>query len=591
MRLRRLWIKHFRGIRTLDWTLPAQGRLQVLVGPGDSGKSTILDAIHYLLGDRWSIPFSDDDFYDVDVESPIAVRALLTDLTPDLLRESAFGLWLSGVDDEGQVHPEPTDDLLPGLLTQLSVDSTLEPRWSVTRHDGTSQPVSAGQRKAFSTFRVDDRTDTQLRWTRNSALGRMSAKEGADRRALSAASRAARDALAQQENSSLEELAKKVQDAANALGGGRFHDVKAGLDTSRSSMGAALALYEGVVPLTSYGLGSRRLMSLTVQQLATEGRAVALVDELEHGLEPHRAVQLLRHLAADDEYAHVLVSTHSPVVVEQADLQDLATVQNRDGLVTVTSLGGDAQVLQRLQRGRPSSFLARRVVIGEGKTEHGVLLECVQHWDGERAAAGLSSAAGEGVVLQEGAGGSEVGPRAQTMSELGYAVAGLCDNDVRTDDVGLDAAAAAGVLVVRWEDGNHIEAQVCSQIGIVGLQSFVSLGEALRHHANTVLDDLRVQGLPAHYDTLHVETWVAEHSLDEVRAWIVAAAVQRKWFKDVDSGRALGRWIIEHYDRPGLAATTERLERIRSFIYPPAAEDLTVPEAVAAPTDGTLADG
>jgi len=132
---------------------------------------------------------------------------------------------------------------------------------------------------------------------------------------------------------------------------------------------------------------------------------------------------------------------------------------------------------------------------------------------------------------------------------------------------------------------------VCSQIGIVGLQSFVSLGEALRHHANTVLDDLRVQGLPAHYDTLHVETWVAEHSLDEVRAWIVAAAVQRKWFKDVDSGRALGRWIIEHYDRPGLAATTERLERIRSFIYPPAAEDLTVPEAVAAPTDGTLADG
>ena len=587
MRLQRLWIENFRGIRTLDWTLPTTGRLQVLVGPGDTGKSTILDAVHYLLGDRWNIPFSDDDFHNIDVESPIIIRALLTDLPPALLKESAFGLWLSGVDSQGEVHPEPTDDLQPGLMTQLSVDSTLEPRWSVTRHDGAAQPLSASQRRSFSTFRVDDRTDTQLRWSRSSALGRMSAKEGADRRALAAASRAARDALAQQENSSLDELAKKVQDAANALGGGRFHDVKAGLDTSRSSMGAGLALYEGVVPLASYGLGSRRLMSLTVQQLATEGRAVALVDELEYGLEPHRAVQLLRHLAADDDYAHVLVSTHSPVVVEQADLEHLATVQNRDGLVTVTSLGGDAQVLQRLRRGRPSSFLARRVVIGEGKTEHGVLLECAQHWDGKREADGLSSAAGEGVAIQDGGGGAEVGPRAQAMSELGYTVAGLCDNDDRTVDARLSDAVAAGALIVRWEDGNHIEAQVCSHLEIGGLQKFVMLGETLRHHANTVLGDLRAHGLPAHHDVLNVEAWVKESSLAAVRAWIVAAAVNRKWFKDVDSGRELGRWIIEHYDRPALAATVERLERIRSFIYPTSADDLALPGVAAVPADGT----
>ena len=56
------------------------------------------------------------------------------------------------------------------------------------------------------------------------------------------ASRAARDALVDHENSSLSELAVKVQERANKIGGGRFCDVRPGLDTSRSSMGAAPAL-------------------------------------------------------------------------------------------------------------------------------------------------------------------------------------------------------------------------------------------------------------------------------------------------------------------------------------------------------------
>jgi len=74
------------------------------------------------------------------------------------------------------------------------------------------------------------------------------------------------------ENSSLSELAVKVQERANKIGGGRFCDVRPGLDTSRSSMGAALALYEDAIPLTSYGLGSRRLASLA----AATGRGLAV---------------------------------------------------------------------------------------------------------------------------------------------------------------------------------------------------------------------------------------------------------------------------------------------------------------------------
>ena len=123
-------------------------------------------------------------------------------------------------------------------------------------------------------------------------------------------------------------------------------------------MGAALALYEGAVPLTSFGLGTRRLTSLAAQQLAAVSNAIALVDELESGLEPHRSVRLLDFLTRDTGYDQVFVTTHSPVVVEQAEIASLATVQNRDGQCLVTHLGGASEVAQRIRRARPRRLRA-----------------------------------------------------------------------------------------------------------------------------------------------------------------------------------------------------------------------------------------
>lgn len=80
MKIRQLDIHNFRGIKSLSWKIPADQRLLVLVGPGDSGKSTVLDAIHYLLGDRWNIPVSDTDFHNVNLTEPIVLKAVLTDI-------------------------------------------------------------------------------------------------------------------------------------------------------------------------------------------------------------------------------------------------------------------------------------------------------------------------------------------------------------------------------------------------------------------------------------------------------------------------------------------------------------------------------
>lgn len=573
MRVRRLWIENFRGIRRLDWVLPTEQRLLALVGPGDSGKSTILDAIHYLLGDRWSIPFADTDFFGVSVDDPIVIRALLIDIPASLRKDTAFGLWLSGVDQDGEPQQDPEDEFEAALIVQLMVDASLEPRWAVVRLDGSEQFLTSSQRRAFSTFKVDDRTDAQLRWSRNSPLGRMSSEDGAERDALAAASRAARAALVDHENSTLADLAARVQDRANQIGGGSFADLKPGLDTSRSAMGAALALYEDVIPLTSFGLGSRRLTSLAVQQLAAGARSVAVIDELESGLEPHRAVRLMNYLLSDDGYSQVLVTTHSPVIVEQAQIENLATVQNEAGVVRVTSLGGASEPMLRVRRSRPSSLLARRVVVAEGKTEHGLLMECVEAWDAERVALGLSTSAGEGLAVQDGMGGSEVAPRVQALADLGFAVAGFLDNDDRSIDAAVAAAETAGVQMIRWDSGCKTETQICSQLSAKGLTAFLMLGVKQRSSEDTVLQDLNAVDPSKPVPSLDVEDWlILNFTLEEARERIAAGAANRKWFKEVEGGRALGRWVVKKYQKAQLAATVARLEEVRAFVYSAAAE-------------------
>ena len=72
MNIKRLKICHFRGIDQLDWDIA--GRLVCLIGPGDSTKSTILEAIELALTPRRSVSFDDADFYNADTDNLILIE-------------------------------------------------------------------------------------------------------------------------------------------------------------------------------------------------------------------------------------------------------------------------------------------------------------------------------------------------------------------------------------------------------------------------------------------------------------------------------------------------------------------------------------
>lgn len=570
MQIRRLDIENFRGIKNSTWIIPPNRELICLIGPGDSGKTTILDALYLTLGDRYLLNISDTDFYNCDSSTPICIRAVVTDLPQELLKESAFGLHMSGIDDAGAIYQDPSDEITPCLIIQLKIDSTHEPIWTVERMDGSeSTEIRSSSRSHLAVFKVDERVDVHLRWTNTSALGRLSRSGNSVLHAMASATRAAGLALAEYEDRDLAELTSKVQTKINEAGGGNFSSITPGLDVSISSSSGNLALYEENVPLTKYGLGSKRIAGLAIQQIASLNKSILLIDEIETGLEPHRLVRLMLYLRDDPDYSQVLLTTHSPIAVEQAMTENLAVVRSVDGMTTVNFLPDNNEAALKLRRSRPSSFLANKIIIAEGRTEEGILAEFISHWDSQRIRDGLSIASGEGVVVQDGESGGSASRRTIILNDLGYSTALFIDNDDRSVDEQVAKVVEKHIPVVRWEVGNSTEKQIVSCLPAELIDSFIQLALETRADAATVLSDLKQSGLPQECDALEYASWSA-HDIDanRVREIIAKTSVDKKWFKTVDGGKLLGRWLIENISHFNDTVVQFRLEDIKNIIYP-----------------------
>lgn len=130
-RIRHISIRNFRCIRQLDW-YPTPG-LNCLVGPGDSGKSSILDAIDYCLGARRTVSFTDADFYGLNVEQAVVIEITIGELDDGLKSMEAYGLYLRNFDSlTGAIDDEPERAGETVLTVRLKVESDLDPVWTLT---------------------------------------------------------------------------------------------------------------------------------------------------------------------------------------------------------------------------------------------------------------------------------------------------------------------------------------------------------------------------------------------------------------------------------------------------------------------------
>jgi putative ATP-dependent endonuclease of the OLD family len=133
MRIRRVDIQNFRGIKCASWRLPKDRNFLALIGPGDSTKTTLLTAIERTLHDRAGMTFVDTDFYGATVDEPIRIRVAVGDLPDQLITMDTFGTFLSGIDDGGEWSHDPANESERCVIVELLVEADLEPVWQSYR--------------------------------------------------------------------------------------------------------------------------------------------------------------------------------------------------------------------------------------------------------------------------------------------------------------------------------------------------------------------------------------------------------------------------------------------------------------------------
>ena len=462
--IRLVEIRNFRGIRSLTWA-PWPG-LNCLVGPGDSGKSTILDAVDLCLGARRSVQFSDADFHRGDIGYSINVSITLGDLPAGMRSMEAYGQFVRGWEPALEmVEDEPGADLETVLTVTLVVEADLEPVWSLhsdrAAAAGTVRNLNWTDRVAVAPLRIGGSAHVNLGWRRGSVLDRLSDERADTTAALVKAARDARRSFGTEADEQLKGVLAMVADVAGRAGIPLEGGAHAYLDAASVSFsGGTVSLHDGRgVPLAGLGTGSSRLMVAGLQKKAADRAGIVLVDELEHGLEPHRLIGLLGSLGSKDEApaSQVLATTHSPTAIRELAAPQLFIVRGVKGKVSVIPVGPYGDRVQGTMRMHPDAFLAPNVIVCEGASEVGLIRGLAYH----RASSGTAaSIAARGVSLVDAGGVSKIYDKAGAFQALGYRVMTVRDDDVRPDAAAEEAFEAAGGKVVYWRQGVALEQEL-----------------------------------------------------------------------------------------------------------------------------------
>jgi putative ATP-dependent endonuclease of OLD family len=467
-RIRKVEIRNFRAVQALDWC-PSPG-VNCLIGPGDSGKSTVLDAIDYCLGARRNLALADTDFHRLDVTQRIRIAVTLGDLPESMLSIETFGEYLRGFDAAtGVVEDEPRKGLETVLTTHFVVGADLEPIWSLFSDRTASVDPPRGlpwkDRAAIAPSRLGSHPSSNLSWTRGSVLNRLSDERAEINAELVQAAREARAGFGTKAAPQLATTLMTVTTTAKSLGVSVGGGATALLDAHSVSFGdGAISLHnEAGIPLRSLGTGSTRLLIAGLHRAAASTASIVLVDEIEYGLEPHRLTRLLGSLGTKEKNPplQVFMTSHSPVVLRELTGTQLFVVRSAGGVHQALPVGAGNEA-QSTIRCYPEAFLARTVIVCEGASEVGLIRGLDEYWTSQ----GFRSLRASGVDYVDASGGEadRCFYRAAAFQKLGYRVAAVQDNDKVPTPAVVASFIGTGGYSVTWRDGRALEEELFASL-------------------------------------------------------------------------------------------------------------------------------
>ncbi len=588
MKLRKLTINNFRGIRELEWEL--HGNIACLVGTGDSRKSTILLALEYLFGSTWNLAISEVDFYQRKTDDPIKISAIVTDLPKKLADEDKFGLHLGFYDPYSKTfHKDDStqDKRVKALHICLTIESNFEPTWEVIpfqlQEQRDPQKISATERRLLGVLRIGSYTEADLTWGKNSAMSRMTENVDQISEMLAGLERDILNASGNADLSALNQAIQSFEESCQVFGVDSGNKVQAGIDPSRMSLRqGAVALLDGNLPLTLRGAGSRRLMSMAANKTSIKDGAVILIDEIENSLEPYRLRHLIRKLRpSKDETHQVIFSTHSAISVVECRADELYVVRNENGKISVTQVGTE---LQDTVRKVPEAFLAKKIIVCEGKTEEGFLIGLdKEYWEpkrqGKKKKYQNMAEAGAMPVLDPRGGGHESPKIAVALANLGYQVVFFGDSD-KVDELKLSIAEMElnAINVILWEiNGNKgvsIEERLCLDLPLEALSEVVESAIKIKvvdnlseqQSSQFVWDEIYRQITSSPHDK-NFQTLQNRVTESDLRQGLGKAACKGEWFKRRDKGEHLAKLVTRYLNQMESTSTMKTLNQLESWCY------------------------
>lgn len=568
MQIKQLEIRNFRGIKSLNCKFDSP--VICLIGPGDSTKTTILDAIEYCLSPKWNLYFDDSDFYNGDIKNNIEIVVHVCQLPEELTRQEKFGLLSRGWNESEGLHDEPKGKDQTLLSIRLQIDESLEPIWTVfCDRDVEGKPINSRDRGKININRLSDYVDKHLSWGQGSALVSISQlSKQTTTPIIIDALRRARDATKIDEIQEFLETIEIVKKSSANVGVRYKNQLSPALDPKAINITqSAISLHDGNVPLRLYGLGSRRLIALGIQFSCVDYGACLLIDEFENGLEPHRIRRLLNFLCGMTKneqtlFGQVIMTSHSPIVIEELDCSSIQIVRSINGNTTVQSVSTD---LQGTVRSVPDSLLGEKVLLCEGKTELGICRSFEQYWINSL---GRNSIAYQGVVLAEGVGDNSE-KRALQLKDLGYDVCLFIDGDkIEELNPNLETLSTKGVHVFHWKNSLSTDQQVINDFPFSALHEIMDLA-ITNFGESSVLDSTCSKiGESTNNIGKSISEWKQnEVSEDSIRSALGNAAKKHGWFKRIDYGEELGKVIISHLTEIAETETFQVMDGIEAWIY------------------------
>ena len=430
-----------------------------MIGPGDSGKSTILQAIEWALWPSWNLVATDTDFYNCATDSHIVIQLSMTELPEALMKEDTYGLYLRdyGMVLLGREDDEPRDGLPQVLTIRLTIDASLEPKWEIVTNRAEPKPISHKDRKLLTLGVVGSDHEKDFQWGRNSILQKYTDSRAALHNAFTTAMR---NAVAGTTLEALDTVSPIIAGVGEKFGVAFNGQLRNKLLMQNGSYSSTVGVFDDNVPFAQRGLGSKRLLSIGMNVNTYDNSSVILVDELETGLEPYRISALINELRKQfKDSGQVIMTTHSRSVVCECTVDELAVVHASGGEICFSALNTVESIksnVQGLIRREPDSFLCKRVIVCEGKTEVGLL----RAFDDYPLRETDSRLAFYGVGIALGGGGNNFFELAKLLKECGYDTCILMDSDIASEEKQKIEAMSLGIPVFSWEAGYAIEEQL-----------------------------------------------------------------------------------------------------------------------------------